>query len=80
MMKNARIKVGRKTPASLEEFAVLLESYEPTKNFYRGCVTSSDGQCALIFISDIMLAALKSAKELLMDGTFFVIKLGRIYI
>lgn len=68
----ARKKILPAIPASLRDLAVVLDTYEPTAQIYRGLVQANDA-VALLFISDVMIAALNTAEEIYIDGTFKVI-------
>ncbi|XP_018359702.1 PREDICTED: uncharacterized protein LOC108758954 [Trachymyrmex cornetzi] len=50
-----------------------LNHYTPMSHVYKGCVTSCDGEKALLFSDEKLLRALESCTEIYCDGTFSVV-------
>ena len=75
-MRNARRNFVPAMPRDLRELAIALETWEVTRDFYRGHTIGADGSISLFFITRKMLSTIPSPRKLIervrTDGTFAV--------
>lgn len=73
ILSRQRTKSRPILPDDLHSLHKVLETYEPTRNIYKGCAVSADNKIALIFSNNTLLELLSEACEIFVDGTFSVI-------
>lgn len=59
-------------PNSMEKLKDCLLNYESLKDVYKGNVTSTNNEMAIIFSTNVLLDALSVSTEIYVDGTFSV--------
>ncbi|XP_025997504.1 uncharacterized protein LOC105203516 [Solenopsis invicta] len=73
VMNRQRAKQRPSVPHSFEALSSELYKCAWIKEYYKGSVIADDGSMAVIFSSDALINSLKTATEIFVDGTFYVV-------
>lgn len=74
LIRRERERIRPPVPATISALGLMLNTYQPCRDVYRGMVSApgNPDECAVIFAGDQMLQRLSETSEIYIDGTFDV--------